>query len=237
VLNRGASIHRRLAVAALIATALVTTGCGAVETPTEPAPTPASSPDRTHTPAADPDVVALVLRATSMETIDEAGAVVDSIDFTAPGAEVVAFVEEVAEVAPVLSVWEPHNCSRGANAANWGGFSVGYDFVDPSPTGLGVVIDTSDPTLPNGVRVQTPSGFAVGDLASDLETAQPGVFAEVFGEGELVYTSVHYDVGGGIPLSRYDEAYYDNNYWGASASATNGVIERLSSPRPYEDLC
>jgi hypothetical protein len=57
------------------------------------------------------------------------------------------------------------------------------------------------------------------------------------GEGDLVYTSVHYDVGVGAPAPRGDYDSDPGEYWGASASATNGVIVRLSSQRTYIDAC
>jgi hypothetical protein len=235
--NRLAVRRVGLAVVPMILVTLVASGCAAAR-PAADGPPPSATSLPTPTQTLEPEVTALVLRATSMDAVDADGRIVDSVPFSASGDEAIAFLEGIADAAPALSTSAPDDhCSSGQSVAAWGdGFTLGYDFGRPAPTGMQMVVDVTEPALPNGVLVQTPSGLGVGDLGSDLEAAQPGVYTFRMGDGP-VYASVHYDVGAGTPaaLSDYDAALGD--YWGASAQTTDGVITQLSSPRTYIDAC
>jgi hypothetical protein len=174
-----------------------------------------------------------------METVDADGRVIGSVEFSDTGAEVVAFVEEAAGTAPELTSVEPAGgCGSAASAAAWGsGFTLTYDIEAVTPTGFQMVVDVGEPALPNGVRVQTPTGFAVGDSVAELEASLSGVYTEQHGEGEA-YRAVHYDVGFGAPAPLGVLQDDPSSYWGAVASAIDGrTITALTAPRTYVDTC
>jgi hypothetical protein len=223
----------------VVSTLFVVPGCAAPE-PRPSAPTADAAPSPTPpAPSQTPEPMALVLRATSMESVDAAGEVIDSVDFSGTGEEAIAFIEDIAGAPPELSRREADGgCSTGASQAAWGsGFRLTYDIATPTPTGLQLIVDADVSSLPNGVRIQTPTGFAVGDLVSDLEASLPGVHTDVYGEGP-VYRIVHYDVGFGVPLPPDVLRDDPTQYWGALASGAEGeIIATLAAPRTYIDTC
>lgn len=166
---------------AVVAAALVLTGCAA-----EPAPTPipsaseASPTPSESAPSADPSasVVALVLRPTELELRNEAGEVLERLDYRSD------FDQVKAELETVLGAAEETEEARGTShfppstMHRWGGFELWEQryvdrwesfandersFVKPS-----FLVRFTGPEAA-GVRLETISGIGAGAAWTELE--------------------------------------------------------------------
>jgi hypothetical protein len=220
----------RRALIGVVAIPLLLAGCAAT------APE-ATTPSATPAPSASvqPEPAALLIGARDVKLVDGEGATLATLPFAADGATALAFLEDAFDEAPALSsVPSDGHCSRAASRAQWGEwFALAYDIEGPTTTGLQMQVTSNQKTTPNGLSVLTPSGFGVGDDIAALKAAQPE--ADTYGmpmEG-IEYFSVYYEVGTGTPA----DGEAGEAWWGASATAENGVIQTLRSPHAFRDSC
>lgn len=166
---------------AVVAAALVLTGCAAEPAPTpipsasEAAPTPSES-----APSADPSasVVALVLRPTELELRNEAGEVLERLDYRSD------FDQVKAELETVLGAAEETEEARGTShfppstMHRWGGFELWEQrYIEQWEEYAGGDRTLSMPSFrvrfsgpeAAGLQLETASGIAVGAAWTEVE--------------------------------------------------------------------
>ncbi|MCM3656683.1 hypothetical protein M3147_05390 [Agromyces mediolanus] len=119
---------------AVVAAALMLTGCTAEPAPTptpSPSAAPAESPTPTPTPSADPlaSVDALVIRPTALE-LRAGEAVVETLDYMSEPAAAVATLTELFGRPPVDEAYQGGNHWPDGVYHRWGGFVLDERFYD-----------------------------------------------------------------------------------------------------------
>ena len=208
------------------------------------APVPATTvapPTPTPTPVVEtvPVPRTVVVGAVGLTVLDADGGVLGEVSYMEPATTAVALLTTAFEADPVISHLESdYNCSPAATLAVWDGyFTLTYDIEGRMPAGQTSYARAVAPAAPNGVGLSTPSGFGVGDPVDALISSQPGVDAPAMEIEGTAYAWVHYEVGAGVYLPDNDPNWGRDPYWGASASAVDGVITALHAPVTFVDQC
>ncbi len=192
--------------------------------------------------AEEPAVTALSVGGTALSTLDDAGNVVGTLEYTSDGAAAIEFLSEAFGSEPVVSPRPGDgSCVSDATRAVWGddAFILVYDFPERSgiPEGQSLALDAKAPTV-GAVAVQTPEGVAVGDPVNELVVALPNV-----GTHENPYSPGFFYVDYAVASGEYedfsdpDHGMTDNDYWGAQAIAENDVITELTAPVHFQSAC
>jgi hypothetical protein len=167
------TIFVTLAVALSVAASFGLSACAAEADPNAASsavssPTASATADATPTPTSSPRASALVIGVTSMKVLDAQGAVLQELEFGAPGADVAfsltqLFGEEpvVSDTAGTLESWPTRNYA-------WGGFELRDEFRDESKrTYWEYYLFVTTPSV-NGVEIRTIGGARVGDPAANV---------------------------------------------------------------------
>jgi hypothetical protein len=219
-------------LAGVVAIPFLLVGCAAPE-PAPRASSPSPSPSASAQPPSEP--ATLVIGAVDLKLLAEGGEMLETLPFAADGSTAVAFLERAFGEAPALSATPSDgNCARASSHATWGDwFALAYDIQGETSSGLQMQVTSEKELTPNGLAVQTPSGFGVGDDIAALMAAQPEADTDGLSMDGVEYLSVFYDVGAGTPA----DGEAGEAWWGASAAAEDGVIRTLRSPHAFRDSC
>ena len=227
---------RRLIWAAVPLLAVLIAGCATAAPVAEP---PAATP--TTTPTAEPAPVpsVMVVGARGITVLDDAEAVLGELMYSEPGETAIEFLTAVFEAPAVITHRESDfNCVSAADVATWEGyFTLNYNIDGWTPGGQLTYASVIAPASPNGLALQTTSGFGVGDPVAAVLAGQPGVGADSMEFEGHTYDYVHYEVAEGMYLPASDPNFGLEPYWGALALGVDGVVTGLHSPVPYVDLC
>ena len=237
------SKYQRHLTSALAAVAVVAILAGCAASPSAGSPEPKPEPTGDATPIAEePIVVTLSVGGDGIVTLDDEGAVLATLDYTADGAAAVDFLSEAFGSDPVISPRAGDaSCVADATRAVWGddAFELVYDYPERSglPDGQSVAVDAKAATVGN-VAVQTPEGVAVGDQVNELIAALPNVGTHNRLGTESLF-SVDFAVVSGTyeDISDTDFGMTDNVYWGAQAIVDNDVIAELRAPTYFQSAC
>ena len=204
---------------------LLLAGCASPQA--TPAPTESSSatPSPTPTPQAPPLVATIVIAGTEIRSVLADGTPGETIPYSAPPEEALAFLSRAFGSDPVRVQTEEAHCSPSHSLATWDDM-VKVTLGGPwTPVGQTFSI-TALAGEYAGVVLDTPTGESVGEDAANLLSALPADRLHRFGGSSNPYTDALYEHEGGDLYS----AYEDDPAWGAIAFVENGTIERIAAP-------
>jgi len=223
---------RFLLIATGIALCGALSGCVAGQAPDRVDP---AEPEPTAVvPEATPAVSAIVVAGAEVRVLDESGAVIALLPYSAA----TAFLAEHLGSDPVITEEAGDgNCVGDTAVARWDdGLALAFgDLILPEGQKVYVRATAADV---DGIAVETPQGVVVGESVEllkaqiPLEQQRPPVE-----QNGIVYDFVDYDVASGAPVAESDPEYYTGRYWGAHARGENGVVTLLGAPALYVDLC
>ena len=208
---------------------------------TSPTPTPSTSttssiapsapPTVTPTPSptASPEAAAIVISGANLVIADAEGEAIETIPFTSSPAAVITTLSEIVGTDPVRSKTPSgYSCAPVHSEATWDDrltVSWGKDLT--RATGAKFVVKASSATVGDGISLETPTGFSVGDSSKDLLDV-PGTYGYTNGDKSNGWTDVYYDPTAG---SKDDIDAWAGAF--ASGKAEKGAITSLISPVEY----
>lgn len=228
-----AAVAISLAVGALFLTACTSGQVSGPSTAPEPLPTAEATPKAT----ADPTVTGVIIGGRAFTTVDEAGAVLDTVEYTGdPEAAMDVLSDAFGAVPELRQQATDNNCVPAAWIAVWNdAVYLTYDAAGlPNDQAFAV---TAAGSAVNEVAVTTPGGVAVGGSLADLQTSVPDAHSVHHDFEGVVYDFVQYEVGAGEWVDPSSEAALSADYWGARADVIDGVITHLTAPVWYFDFC
>jgi hypothetical protein len=227
----------RLALVTMLSAALVTSGCSSAVPPVaEPSPIPSATP--TATPDAEPSPHSLVIAGREARVLDEQGAQLDILPYSADPTAAIAFLSELLASPPVMSTLvNDQNCVGDATVAKWDdGLTLAYGDLF-HPEGQRFLLSARVPSV-REIIIATPSGVSVGDPIERLQVDIPVEQRQPTTNHEgVAYDSVAYDVAAGRWVPRDSPEYDTAPYWGASALGVDALVERLVAPVALIDAC
>jgi hypothetical protein len=231
------SVSASLAIAALALSGCVdAAGPAATSGPAAPATASAAPTDESSPP--EPEASTLVIAGSAVRSVDDSGATVAEVPYSAEPPEAIAFFTDLFAVDPVLSTRPGDQaCTLDVNVATWDpGFTVAYDEA-VVPEGQRFLVHAVAPEV-SGIAIETPSGVTIGDPVQVLQDAIPvgERNATLDSEGKA-YDFVHYDVAVGEWVSPDSPEFAQALYWGALARGVDGAVDLLAAPATYIDLC
>jgi len=207
---------------------LVLSGCAA--TPAKPAPKPsatrtAAAPSPSAKPAGE---VTVVIDADSVTVLDASGGTAASIPFTADAATASSRLGSALDETPVSATVTDDACYPMLDEQSFGGLHI-YSSPDglTRPLNAQFYVTADAAKTAGGVRIELPSGQAVGDAGDDVIEANLKAPRFESADG----TEVHYDVASGSASGD------PSTYYGALALISSGKLASFGSPVFYARDC
>ena len=201
---------RHVGFALSLPVVLVAALAGSVGTAIEPAqPKPTSSPSQvpsptptpTPTPSAAAKATAIHINASAVDVLSSDGRVVASLALNSDVKRAVTELTAALGAPPSVTQTTPDHCTASYTVESWGdGLSIWHGADYPLPKGLSFGVGSTASKV-QGVRVETPQGVAVGDLAAALITATPAANIEEAEHTDGTWTSIWYDL---VPVADGD---------------------------------
>lgn len=193
---------------------------------------PVPEPTVTITPPVqeDPVAAAIVIDASGFVIEDSEGVPSQPILFASSPEEAIAAISDALGSDPEIVTEGEQTCFGEYTAARWGeGFTLTHGENLPLPADALFAVEATVAEV-DGIRIEAPGGFAVGDQSLDLAASVPDAPLEELGTtgGVIVY----YDVVTGTPDGG-DEFYgaYSLDLEGA------GAITNLEAPVDFRFDC
>ncbi|TPW76121.1 hypothetical protein [Schumannella soli] len=215
-------------VALATAAVLVLTGCAA--SPAKPAPKPsatrtAATPSASATSAGE---VRVVIDADGVTVLDASGGTAASVPFTADAATAASRLGTALDETPVSATVSDDACYPLLDEQSFGGLHI---FSSPDgltrPLNAQFYVTADAEKTGGGIRIELPSGQAVGDAGDDVIEANLKAPRFESADG----TEVHYDVANGSASGD------PSTYYGALALIDAGKLTRIDSPVFYARDC
>jgi len=227
--------HRVVMVAAAF---LLLSGCA---TTPSAAPAPVATSSTPSPTAATPSIATIAVGGAALQFLDADGdTVAEPVEFTADPAAAIAILTGVFGSEPVVTTRpSDESCTPEATEVTWAdGVVVRYGlpegFIPPAQS---FEIEVTTASV-GEIGLESSTGVAVGGPVEALTaTLPPEQVGQVSDIGGMSRQWVDYHVASGSWVPETDPDYGSFDYWGATARVSDGVVDRLSAPTLFVNLC